>query len=91
MAKYFRHENGITVSEFQMLIIFLNRSCDYQIALRIVRDELSAKKEKNRYWIVGHEQAWNYFHINLSESLKRRNIGSMDELLESAKENLRKR
>lgn len=90
MAKYFRHENGITVSEFQMLSIFLNRSCDYQIALRIVRDELSAKKEKNRYWLVGHEQVWNYFHINLKESLKRKNISSMEELLESAKGNLGK-
>jgi hypothetical protein len=85
MAKYFSHLNGITVSEFQMINTSLRRNCDYQIALRIVRDELKAKKEKERYWIVGHDRAWLYFSMNFKDTLRLLRIDTMDKLIEFAK------
>ena len=91
MAKYFKHNNGITVSEFQMLCIYLKRNCDYQIALRIVRDELGAKKEQGRYWLVGHDRVWNYFSINFNIVLEQMNLRSMYDLLESARLQFEKR
>jgi hypothetical protein len=85
MAKYFKHPNGITVSEFQMLCILLNRQCDYKVALSVVRDELEAKKEKGRYWLVSHDRAWDYFKINFNFSLAKIKIDNMYDLLEAAR------
>jgi hypothetical protein len=85
MAKYFKHSEGITVSEFQMLCILLNRNCDYQIALRVVRDELGAKKENGRYWLVSHDRAWDYFKTNFNFALARIKIDNMYDLLKSAR------
>jgi hypothetical protein len=91
MAKYFRHPNGITVSEFQMLCIYLNRHCDYQIALRVVRDELGAKKEQGRYWLVGHDRVWNYLCINFNLALAKMSLSNIHDLIESVRFEFEKR
>ena len=63
--KSFKLADKITVSEFQRILMFLDGYCDYQVALKTMRDVLGATKEKNRYWILSHAEVWRYLEMKL--------------------------
>lgn len=81
MAKYFKHPNGITVSEFQMMSISLHRSMDYQVALKIIRDELQGHKESGRYWLASKDKVWKYFENSFDKILKNYSIHDIEDLI----------
>lgn len=80
--KSFELVDKITVNEFQRILMFLDGYCDYQIALKTMRDELGATKEKNRYWILSHAEVWHYLNLNRTDILRQRKIESMGRLIE---------
>lgn len=80
--KYFKLVDRITVNEFQRILMFLDGYCDYQVALKTMRDELGATKEKNRYWILSHAEVWSYLDLNRTDKLRYRKIENMGRLIE---------
>ena len=80
--KSFKLVDKITVNEFQRILMFLDGYCDYQVALKTMRDELGATKEKNRYWILSHAGVWRYLDLNRTDKLRHRKIESMGQLIE---------
>ena len=62
--------------------MFLDGYCDYQVALKTLRDELGASKEKNRYWILSYAEVWRYLDLNRTDKLRQRKIESMGQLIE---------
>ena len=80
--KSFKLADKITVSEFQRILMFLDGYCDYQVALKTMRDVLGATKEKNRYWILSHAEVWRYLELNRTDKLRHRKIESMGRLIE---------
>jgi len=79
--KFFELADKITVSEFQRILMFLDGYCDYQVALKTMRDKLGAAKEKNRYWILSHAEVWSYLDLNRKDKLQQRNIEDMGRLI----------
>ena len=78
----FELADKITISEFQRILMFLDGYCDYQVALKTMRNELGATKEKNRYWILSHAEVWHYLDLNRTDKLRHRKIESMGQLIE---------
>ncbi|EGW39341.1 hypothetical protein [Desulfosporosinus sp. OT] len=79
--KPFELLDKITVSEFQRILMFLDGHCDYQVALKTMRDGLGATKEKNRYWILSHAEVWCYLDLTRKDKLKQRKIEDMGRLI----------
>ena len=88
--KSFKLADKITVSEFQRILMFLDGYCDYQVALKTMRDVLGATKEKNRYWILSHAEVWRYLELNRTDKLRHRKIESMGRLIEDTITNFEK-
>ena len=86
----FKLADKITVSEFQRILMFLDGYCDYQVALKTMRDVLGATKEKNRYWILSHAEVWRYLELNRTDKLRHRKIESMGRLIEDTITNFEK-
>ena len=88
--KSFKLADKITVSEFQRILMFLDGYCDYQVALKTMRDVLGATKENNRYWILSHAEVWHYLELNRTDKLRHRKIESMGRLIEDTITNFEK-
>ena len=88
--KPFELDDKITVSEFQRILMFLDGHCDYQVALKTMRDGLGATKEKNRYWILSYTEVWRYLELNRTDKLRHRKIESMGRLIEDTITNFEK-